>query len=146
LALDKLTRRLFPVFAAANRTVYEWTGGRIGGRLRGAPILLLRVRGRKTGKLRITPLLYLAEGTRYAVVASAGGAPRHPAWFLNLRDSREAEIQIGRERLRVSAREASLEERKRLWPKLVAMWPDYETYQGRTQRTIPVVVLEPREV
>jgi deazaflavin-dependent oxidoreductase (nitroreductase family) len=112
--------------------------------MRGAPVLLLRVRGRRSGKLRVTPLLYLAADGAYVVVASAGGAPKHPAWLLNLRARTDAEIQVKRERLPVTAREAGSEERERLWPRLVALWPDYATYQERTERTIPVVILAPR--
>jgi F420H(2)-dependent quinone reductase len=135
---------VFRLFVPLNRSLYELTGGRLGGSLQGAPILLLRVRGRRSGKLRVNPLLYLTENGAHVVVASAGGAPKHPGWFLNLRASPAAEIQVGRERHLVTAREASGEERERLWPKLVAMWPDYATYQTRTSRQIPVVILEPR--
>jgi deazaflavin-dependent oxidoreductase (nitroreductase family) len=142
---DQVTRFLFRrLYVPANRTVYELTGGRVGGRFGSAPVLLLRVRGRRTGKLRVTPLLYLANGDRLAVVASAGGAPAHPGWFHNLQSSPDAEVQLGRERRSVRARVATPQERDRLWPRLVAMYPAYDEYQRRTERSIPVVILEPR--
>jgi F420H(2)-dependent quinone reductase len=142
---DQVTRFLFRrLYVPVNRTLYELTGGRVGGRHGSAPVLLLRVRGRKTGKLRVTPLLYLVDAERLVVVASAGGAPSDPGWFYNLQSSPNAEVQVGRERRRVGARKATPEERDRLWPQLVDMYPAYDEYQRRTKRSIPVVILEPR--
>jgi len=106
-------------------------------------VLLLTARGRKTGKARTTPLLYLQDGDRLVVVASKGGAPRHPAWFLNLAANPEVTVERGRERLAMRAREADDEERARYWPQVVAMYPGYEKYQQKTSRRIPLVVLEP---
>jgi deazaflavin-dependent oxidoreductase (nitroreductase family) len=141
---DQVTRFLFRFFVVANRRLYELTGGGVGGSFKGAPVLLLRVRGRRSGRLRVTPLLYLEDGDRLVVVASAGGSPRHPGWFHNLRATPAAEVQVGRERRAVQARVASAEERTSLWPRLVSMYAEYETYQARTEREIPVVILEPR--
>ena len=108
-----------------------------------SPVLLLTTTGRKTGEERTTPLLYLADGEDLVVVASNGGAPKHPAWLLNLRANPEATVEVGGRKLRVRAREAGPEEKERLWPKLVEMYGSYEDYRRRTDREIPVVLLEP---
>jgi deazaflavin-dependent oxidoreductase (nitroreductase family) len=129
------------VLGGLHRTLYRWSGGRIGGRMGRAPVLLLTVAGRRTGKPRTTPLLYGRSGDDLVVIASVGGAPKHPAWYLNLREA-EGEVLIGRERLRVRARDAEGEERERLWAEMVALYPPYAEYQTRTARRIPVVGLE----
>ncbi len=121
--------------------VYRATGGRIGGRMMNSPVLLLLTTGRKTGKECTTPLLYLEDGDNYAVVASNGGAPKSPVWWLNLETNPEAAVEVGGKKLRVRAEEAEGEEKRRLWRRLVAMYPSYEDYQRRTDREIPVVVL-----
>lgn len=123
--------------------LYRLTGGRIGGRVRGVDILLLDHLGRRTGKRRTAPLLYVRDGKNLVIIASKGGAARDPAWWVNLRASTETEVQVGPERFRVKAREAEGTERERLWEQVVAAWPDYEAYQRRTERRIPVIVLEP---
>jgi deazaflavin-dependent oxidoreductase (nitroreductase family) len=125
--------------------VYRVTGGRLGGRMVGAPVLLLTTTGRKTGKQRTSPLLYLEDGEDLVIVASNGGAPRHPTWWLNLRADPEASVEIGNRKLRVRAEEASPEEKERLWTRLVAMYGPYESYRRRTDRDIPVVILRPAE-
>jgi deazaflavin-dependent oxidoreductase (nitroreductase family) len=127
---------------AINRMLYRASGGKVAGSMKGAPILLLTTTGRKSGKRRTTPLLYLRDGDALAVVASEGGAPRHPAWFLNLQAAPDVEIEIGREREPRRAREATPEERQRLWPRLVELYAPYASYQQKTSRTIPVVLLE----
>ncbi len=109
-------------------------------------MLLLTTTGRKTGRRRTTPLLYVEEGDRYVVVASAGGAPSHPAWYLNLRSNPAATIQVGGRQLAVRAETAGLEERARLWPRLMQMWPKYDGYQAKTRREIPIVILAPSAV
>ncbi len=123
--------------------VYRATGGKVGGQLVGSPVLLLVTTGRKTGERRTSPLLYLEDGENLVLVASNGGAPVHPAWYLNLRAKPEAAVEILGREVRVRAEEASPEEKERLWPRLVAMYSDYETYRRRTDRDIPVVVLHP---
>ncbi len=129
---------------AVNVWLYQWTGGRLGGRfLRGAPVCLLTTRGRKSGALRTVALLYLADGDRVVFVGSKGGMSHHPAWVLNLRAEPRCEVQIGSERRTMRARTASPEEKRAYWPRLVAMWPDYDDYQARTTRDIPVVICEP---
>jgi F420H(2)-dependent quinone reductase len=123
--------------------VYRATGGRVGGRIVGGPVLLLTTTGRKSGKKRTVPLLYLDDGENLVLVASNGGAPVHPTWWLNLRANPEATVEVGREKLRVRAEEASPREKGRLWPKLVEMYGGYETYRRRTDREIPVVLMKP---
>ena len=137
-----MRRAALRAMSGIHSAVYRATGGRIGDRIGAAGILLLTVPGRKTGKRRTTPLLYGRAGDDLVVVASVGGAPSHPAWYLNLRE-READVQIGGEHCRVRARDAEGEERSRLWAQMVGLWPAYEAYQRKTTRQIPVVVLEP---
>jgi deazaflavin-dependent oxidoreductase (nitroreductase family) len=122
---------------------YRLTGGLIGGSIFGAPILLLTTTGRKSGARRTTPLLYLEEDGRYIVIASNGGNPNHPAWYLNLRAHPEAEAQVRSRTLPVRARVADEAERARLWPKVVEMYSGYADYQRSTTRRIPVVILDP---
>jgi len=137
-----MKRLVFRTVGATHSSLYRWSGGKVGGRMRGAPVLLLDVTGRKSGKRRTTPLLYGRAGENFVVVASKGGDPRHPAWYLNLQGG-EAEVEVGREHVRVRARDAEGEERERLWAQMVGLWPPYADYQQKTSRRIPVVVLEP---
>lgn len=132
------------VYVPVNLWLYERTGGRVGGRHGGAPVLLLRTTGRKTGKRRTTPLLYLADEGKLVVVASNGGSPTHPDWLLNLRSDPDVEVQVGREQRRVRARVTEGEERAALWAKAVAMYAPYDEYRRETDREIPVVALSPR--
>jgi deazaflavin-dependent oxidoreductase (nitroreductase family) len=104
--------------------------------------LLLTTRGRRSGRLRRTALIYGRDGDRYVVVGSVGGSARHPAWYLNLTDHPEVEVQVGPERFRATARTATPEEKPRLWELMTSIWPAYEEYQRKTQRDIPVVILE----
>jgi deazaflavin-dependent oxidoreductase (nitroreductase family) len=145
------TRSIIKAMAAANVRLYRWTGGRVGGTWRiGAgfhkpvPICLLEHRGRKTGKLRTTPLVYLEDGDRIVVVASQAGRPEHPMWYLNLLADPDVTVQVGRRRLPMRARVAEGAERADLWTRLVDLYADYESYQSWTDRVIPVVVLTPR--
>jgi deazaflavin-dependent oxidoreductase (nitroreductase family) len=123
---------------------YRLSGGALGGKLMGVPCLLLTTTGRKSGRQRTTPLMYLRDGQDVVVVASYGGSPAHPSWYRNLVAHPEAEVQIGREQMRVAARTADDDERARLWPRLVEAYKSYADYQTRTERKIPVVILEPR--
>jgi deazaflavin-dependent oxidoreductase (nitroreductase family) len=123
--------------------VYRASGGRLGGRWFRAPILLLEHVGRRSGKRRATPLLYLDDHPDLVIVASRGGSKAPPAWWLNLESNPSTAVQVGSERREVVARTATAEEKRRLWPRLVDLHPDYETYQRRTDRDIPVVILSP---
>lgn len=129
-----------------NTWVYRMTGGRVGGRwLYGAPVMLLTVTGRRTGQPRTTPLLYLRDGNHVVTVASKAGSAHHPLWLSNLEANPQCEVEIGREKRRMRARRATKEEKARYWPRLVEMYPDYDQYQARTARDIPVVILSPAE-
>ena len=123
---------------------YRLSGGKMGGRLGRSPILLLITTGRKTGKPRTTPLFYLKDGDNLILFASNGGSPTHTTWWLNLQANPQAEVEVGRKKLPVTARQADAEERKRLWPLLVAMYAGYAEYQKKTTREIPLVILSPR--
>lgn len=107
------------------------------------PVLLLTTTGRRTNKQRTLPLLYLEDGNDLVLVASNGGATRHPTWWLNLQSNPEAQIQVRGTKQRVRAERATAEEKRRLWPSLVAMYPGYKKYQEITNRDIPVVILHP---
>jgi F420H(2)-dependent quinone reductase len=131
--------------------IYRRTGGKIGGKWRvGAgfrhpvPTLLLEHRGRKSGKQFVVPLLYMTDGANTVIVASQGGRPENPQWYHNLVANPDTHIQIGDRRCAVRAVVASPEQRAQLWPKLVELYADFDTYQSWTEREIPVVILEPR--
>jgi deazaflavin-dependent oxidoreductase (nitroreductase family) len=106
--------------------------------------LLLTTRGRRSGKLRRTALIYGRDGDRFVVVGSVGGSARHPAWYLNLLEHPEVEVQVGAERFAATARPATAEERPRLWSLMTGIYPAYVGFQKRTRRQLPVVVLERR--
>jgi deazaflavin-dependent oxidoreductase (nitroreductase family) len=124
-------------------SLFRATAGRVGGRIVDSPVLLLNAVGRKTGRRRTTPLLYLRDGNRYVTVASNGGTRDHPVWWLNLKANPEATVEVGGRQVWVRAEEAGQEEKARLWPRLVEMYPGYESYQRKTDREIPIVVLHP---
>lgn len=134
------------VMSAVNTWIFRASGGRLGSRfLRGAPVLLLTSTGRKSGVRRTTPLIYLADGERLVLVASKGGMSHSPAWYHNLMAHPECEVQIGGETRAMTARRADAAEKAALWPKLLAIYRDYDDYQARTARDIPVVILTPRD-
>src|ERR1019366_4122036 len=122
---------------------YQETDGEVGYLWNGVPILLLTTRGRKTGEPRTTPLIFERDGEDYLVVASQGGAPKHPSWYLNLLATPEAQIQVRAEKIPVTAHSATDAEKPRLWKLMAEIWPNYDTYQARTERSIPVVSLRP---
>jgi deazaflavin-dependent oxidoreductase (nitroreductase family) len=121
---------------------YVETDGRSGHKWNGRQTLLLTTRGRKSGKLRRTALIYGQDGDRYLLVASNGGARNHPFWYLNLTVQPEVQVQVGADKFTARARTAGAEEKPRLWRLMAAIWPDYDRYQKRTSRDIPVVILE----
>ncbi len=133
------------LFWKAHRWVYEKTGGKIGAKVVGMPVLLLTTTGRKSGRPRTVALTYFEDDGRFVVIASYLGEPRHPSWWLNLTANPHATVQIGGRTIAVRAREAEGEERDRLWRRAVELMADYAVYQERTSRRIPVVVLEPVE-
>ena len=124
--------------------VYRRTGGRRGGRwINGAPVLVIETVGRRSGRPRATPVVYARDGERYVVTPANAGARRTPAWWLNLRASGAATIQIGDQRLDVTARATAGAERERLWDVLREVVPSIDDYEAFTDREFPVVVLEP---
>jgi deazaflavin-dependent oxidoreductase (nitroreductase family) len=125
--------------------LFEATDGREGNTMRGRPIIVLTSVGAKSGKLRKTPLMRVEHEGEYAVVASLGGAPRHPVWYFNLVANPHVELQDGAERRDYAAREVTGEEKTVWWQRAVAAWPDYAAYQEKTDRSIPVFVLTPLE-
>ncbi len=131
------------VFTRVNTLVYCMSGGRIGGTYAGSPILLLDHVGRKSGQSRTTPLCYLEDGEDLVIVGSRSGSDATPAWWLNLQAAPRTRVQVGKQQRDVVACQASPEEKARLWPKLVAMSPDFAVYQERTTRDIPVILLSP---
>ena len=134
--------RVARVVTGAHRALYRLSGGRVGGRLAGMPVLLLTTRGRTTGRPRTVPLTWFADGDAIVLVASYGGDDRHPGWYRNLCADPRVEVVQGRSRRTLTARTATPEERDRLWPTIVATYPGYARYQSQTTRPIPLVVLE----
>ena len=131
------------LFLAAHRGLFRLTGGRIGASMFGIPPLLLTTTGRRTGQPRTWPLGYLPDGDRLVLIASLGGAPRNPAWYLNLRDNPRVTVEVGSDRRAMVAETARGEERRRLWDEFVRRHPRYGDYQKKTTREIPVVILRP---
>jgi deazaflavin-dependent oxidoreductase (nitroreductase family) len=140
---SKLSTLLQNGLTTIHTFVYTSTKGAIGGWILNCPVLLLTTKGRKTNKQRTVPLLYLADGDNLVLVASNGGAAKHPTWWLNLQATPEAQVQVRGIKQRVRAERGSPEEKQRLWPLLTAMYPGYKRYQEITDRDIPVVILRP---
>ena len=128
---------------ALNNGLYRATGGRLMGIVRGMPVLLLTVRGRKTGAKHTTAVLYLDDDGTYLVTGSGGGSAKEPQWFQNLRRADEAEIEVGRRRLGVSVSVADGAQREVLWQKLLVHAPFFADYQAKVERQIPMAVLTP---
>jgi deazaflavin-dependent oxidoreductase (nitroreductase family) len=122
---------------------YEATGGEVGHDWNGTSVLILHTTGRKSGQTRKFPLIYGRDGADYVVVASKGGAPEHPGWYRNLLAHPAAKIQVRSDLIAVTARTGSAEDKRRVWPLMAAQWPDYDEYQRKTPRDIPVVLLRP---
>jgi deazaflavin-dependent oxidoreductase (nitroreductase family) len=121
---------------------YRETDGEVGYLWNGAPALILTTTGRRTGQPRDSALIFGADGDRFVIVASMGGAPTHPQWYLNLVANPEVQVQVKGDRFTARARTAEGDERARLWKLMTDIWPNYDQYQERTDRVIPVVVLE----
>jgi F420H(2)-dependent quinone reductase len=141
-----LTGEYAPGTSASSRTqseLYEATDGEQGGELRGKPVIILTSIGAKTGLLRKIALMRVEHDGTYAIVASRGGAPRHPVWYHNLKKDPHVELQDGTTKRDYLAREVDGDEKALWWGRAVAVWPDYASYQARTDRQIPVFVLDP---
>jgi F420H(2)-dependent quinone reductase len=125
--------------------LYNVSGGRIGGKMGKVPVLLLTTTGRKTGKQRTLPLVFIMDGPAYVITASAGGADKNPGWFINIRSNPRATIQVKDKHIKVTAEIAGPEKKSELWARLVDVAPNFAGYQKRTSREIPMVILQPVE-
>ncbi|MGO9089019.1 MAG: nitroreductase family deazaflavin-dependent oxidoreductase [Terriglobales bacterium] len=130
------------LFYTLHRAIYRLSGGRIFSRSVGCPVVLLTTTGRKSGERRTAPIFGFREGKSIVVVPSNAGKKHYPSWYFNLRANPQAQVQIGPEIRRVRAREATSEERERLWPFLASQYGGYQVYRERTDRHIPVIILE----
>ncbi len=130
-------------FARAHIAVYQRTNGRLGAKLLWFPAALLTTIGQKSGRPRTTPTLYLRDGDRVVLPASFGGRDEHPLWYRNLKSTAEVHVQIRSDHFDLVARDATADERKRYWPRLIRMYPPYRRYREATGRVIPLVVCEP---
>ncbi len=122
--------------------VYRETNGETGYLWNGVPTLLLTMTGRKTGQKRTIPIIYRQVGDKYVIIASKGGSATHPVWYLNILDDPHVEVQIKGDVFKATTRTAESPEREELWAEAVSAWPNYDLYQSRTTRLIPVVVIE----
>ncbi len=138
-------RRELPGWIADHLKRYLESDGEDGHIWRGVPTLLLTTTGRRTGEPLQLPLIYGEDNGNYIVVASKGGAPGHPAWYLNLAENPDVRLQVGSQRFNARARTATAAEKPALWKKMAGIWPAYDEYQQKTTRDIPVVILEPVE-
>ena len=127
-----------------NVPLYRLSGGRVGGRVGQAPVLLLTTTGRRSGQPRTAPVVYLADGDRFVVIDTNAGNAKVPAWSLNLAVNPDAEVEVGRQRQPVRARVAEGEERAELWGKHNAQYAGFDDYQAKLDREASVIVLEPR--
>jgi deazaflavin-dependent oxidoreductase (nitroreductase family) len=134
----------YSLFGDEHVRQYEATGGKVGHDWNGASCLILHTVGRKSGEIRKLPLIYGRDGDAYVIVASKGGAPEDPGWYRNLVAHPDITIQVRDKLIAVTAHTGSAEERARVWPIMTAHWPDYDKYQQKTERQIPVVLLRPR--
>jgi deazaflavin-dependent oxidoreductase (nitroreductase family) len=134
----------YSLFGDAHVAKYEETGGKVGHDWNDTSCLILHSRGRKTGEVRKAALIYGRDGDDYVLVASKGGAPDNPGWYKNLVAHPDVEIHVWDKVIPVTARTGTAEDKKRVWPVMVAQWPDYDNYQASSSRDIPVVLLKPR--
>src|SRR5262245_39033116 len=133
------------IMTKLNVWMFRATGGRLGGKFRGgAPICLVTTTGKRSGEPRTVALLYIADRDDIVLVASKGGMSHSPAWYHNMMARPDVEVELGGTKRAMRARRASNAEKAALWPRLTAMYPDYDDYQARTTRDIPVVILSPR--
>lgn len=135
-------RWVLKAFTRFNVFVYRLSGGRLMSKLAGMPIVLVKMKGAKSGKMKTIPLMYVPHEKGVVLVASQGGAPKHPVWYYNLVKNPEVEVTQGGSRKRLTARRVSDEEKAELWPTCVKHYPPYQQYQNRTERNIPVFLCE----
>jgi deazaflavin-dependent oxidoreductase (nitroreductase family) len=143
-AQERFGSAFIKIMSALNVWVFRLTGGRLGARFPGgAPVCLVTVTGRKTGQPRTVPLLYLRRGEELVLVASKGGMSHHPTWYHNMMANPRVEVELGTTKRPMVVRRASAAEKAQIWPQLLEMYSDYATYQARTTRDIPVLILTP---
>ena len=130
------------LFGKEHTRKYRETGGEVGHEWQGTQTLLLTTTGRKSGEARELPLIYAPWEDAFLIVASNGGNDRPPAWYVNLRENPDVEVQVKDDRFKATARDATAEEKAEMWPTMTTEWPAYDDYQKKTDREIPVVVLE----
>jgi deazaflavin-dependent oxidoreductase (nitroreductase family) len=140
---SRALKLLMKYFARSHIWVYQRSNGRVGSRLLWFPAALLTTTGRKTGKPRVTPTLYLRDGDRVVLPASFGGRDADPLWYRNLQENPKVQVQVGNEHLDLVARDATDDERRRYWPQLIKIYPPYRGYRDAADRKIPLVVCEP---
>jgi deazaflavin-dependent oxidoreductase (nitroreductase family) len=126
----------------AHVRAYRETNGETGYIWNGAPILLLTTKGRKSGEARTIPIIFSRYGEAYVIMGSKGGSPVHPKWYLNILDDPHVELQVKADKFAATARTAQSPEREKIWAEALKTWPRYAEYQSRTERQIPVVVIE----
>ncbi len=131
------------VFSSLNEKIYRWSGGRILGKLNGYDVSLVTMTGAKSGKKRVIPLMYVPYKEGVIIVASQAGAPKNPVWFNNLVAHPDIEVRYKNNKMRLRARRADAEEKQLVWPVCCKHYPDYDVYQKRTDRDIPVFICEP---
>jgi len=142
---EKMGSAVVKAMSVANTWIFRATGGKYGAKfMHGAPVLLLTTKGRKTGEPRVAPLIYLRDGDRLVIVASKGGMAKNPLWYGNLIANPNVEVELPGEKISMRAERATDEEKALLWPRLLEVYPDYDDYQARTERNIPVVILSRR--
>lgn len=132
------------VFSSLNEKIYRWTGGRLMGKLNGYDVMLVTMTGAKSGKKRVIPLMHVPYKEGVIIVASQGGAPKNPVWYNNLVANPEVDVQYKSKKMQLRVRRASAEEKAEVWPVCCEYYPDYDIYQNRTDRDIPVFIAEPR--
>ncbi|MDB5499093.1 MAG: hypothetical protein JWP28_3124 [Phenylobacterium sp.] len=136
---------ILKAFSRLNVFVYRLTGGRMMNRMEGSPICLLTMTGRKSGRILTTPLMYTAHGDDVLLVASLGGAPKNPVWYHNLVAHPDITIQVGTDKRRMRARQASADQKAQLWPVVVASYPSFDAYRQKTDRDIPLMICSPAD-
>jgi F420H(2)-dependent quinone reductase len=139
--MARLGPKTIRLMGRIHRWLWSFTGRKFGNSVGEVPFLMLTTKGRKTGRARTTPVLYLQDGADFIIVASFGGNDMHPAWYLNLEHCPEAEVTVKGERRRILARKVSAEEKTFIWPRLVELYPQFTSYQRRTSREIPLMRL-----